>query len=307
MLHTHDGARVAMMCLLHGTAKDRKIIIKSFKTFVVKISKEEFGHMVLLALLDVVDDTKIVNKAILDELLKSLDDVSSDKYGRKVLFYLLLPRDPLHFHPDIITVLQQGDTNRHSKKDAALRHSELLSYVSPTLLLWVSTNCRKLMSERESQLLVLSAVKHCTGDVTELMQNIAQVVAEPFQPGSHIVDDTGGHLVLKRLILNDTERIKAGQTVLFSTILLNTVPADRLHSWTSCNRGCFMLVSLMEVGDATVTERLNKCLKTVKEKLQQEQHKLKGAQVLLSKLTGQVTVNSDCRKNVKTVKMDVDS
>ena len=36
------------------------------KSFVVKISKEEFGHMVLLAAFDVVDDTKFVQKVILD-------------------------------------------------------------------------------------------------------------------------------------------------------------------------------------------------------------------------------------------------
>jgi len=42
------------------------VIVKSFKTFVAKICKEEYGHLVLLALFDVVDDTKLVQKAILD-------------------------------------------------------------------------------------------------------------------------------------------------------------------------------------------------------------------------------------------------
>ena len=36
------------------------------KSFVVKIAKEEFGHMVLLAAFDVVDDTKFVQKVILN-------------------------------------------------------------------------------------------------------------------------------------------------------------------------------------------------------------------------------------------------
>ena len=42
------------------------MIVKSFKTFVAKICQEEYGHLVLLALFDVVDDTKLVQKAILD-------------------------------------------------------------------------------------------------------------------------------------------------------------------------------------------------------------------------------------------------
>lgn len=46
--------------------KDRKCILKSFKTYVVKICKEEYGHMVALALFDVIDDTKLAQKAFLD-------------------------------------------------------------------------------------------------------------------------------------------------------------------------------------------------------------------------------------------------
>ena len=39
-LHTKEGARVAMLALIHGTAKDRKAILKSFKTYVAKV-----GHI----------------------------------------------------------------------------------------------------------------------------------------------------------------------------------------------------------------------------------------------------------------------
>lgn len=47
------------------------------------------------------------------ELFKSIEELVLDKYGRKTLLYLLSPRDPLHFVPDIVHVLQQGDTNPH--------------------------------------------------------------------------------------------------------------------------------------------------------------------------------------------------
>jgi len=36
------------------------------KSYVVKIAREEFGHLVLLAAFDVVDDTKFVQKVIID-------------------------------------------------------------------------------------------------------------------------------------------------------------------------------------------------------------------------------------------------
>ena len=40
-----------MNAIWHGSAKDRKAIIKSFKTFMVKTAMEEHGHMALLAML----------------------------------------------------------------------------------------------------------------------------------------------------------------------------------------------------------------------------------------------------------------
>ena len=45
--------------------------------------------------------------------MKSLDEVADDKFGRKVLLYLLKPRDPLHFHPSVVQILSQGDGNLH--------------------------------------------------------------------------------------------------------------------------------------------------------------------------------------------------
>lgn len=47
------------------------------------------------------------------EILSSLDEVIGNKYGKKVLLYLLSPRDPAHLLPEIIKVLEQGDGNAH--------------------------------------------------------------------------------------------------------------------------------------------------------------------------------------------------
>ena len=43
--------------------------------------------------------------------MKHIGEVAEDNFGRKVLLYLLAPRDPLHFHPDIVKILQKGDSN----------------------------------------------------------------------------------------------------------------------------------------------------------------------------------------------------
>ncbi|NXN94346.1 PUM3 protein, partial [Rhinopomastus cyanomelas] len=65
LAHTHDGARVAMQCLWHGTPKDRKVIVKTMKTYIEKIAMGEFSHLVLLAAFDCIDDTKLVKQLII--------------------------------------------------------------------------------------------------------------------------------------------------------------------------------------------------------------------------------------------------
>ncbi|XP_018429811.1 PREDICTED: pumilio homolog 3-like, partial [Nanorana parkeri] len=65
MIHTHDGARVGMHCIWHGTPKDRKVFTKTTKTYVEKLATGEFSHLVLLAMFDCIDDTKLVKQLII--------------------------------------------------------------------------------------------------------------------------------------------------------------------------------------------------------------------------------------------------
>ena len=57
------------------------MLLKTMKSFVVKIAKEEFGHFVLLAAFDVIDDTKFVQKVILDVRLCSTFSLSAAKFN----------------------------------------------------------------------------------------------------------------------------------------------------------------------------------------------------------------------------------
>ena len=87
--------------------------MKNFKSLVAKVSREEYGHLALLAMCDAIDDTKLFNKLVLAELLKDVASAARDKHARKVLLYLLAPRDKKYFHPDIVKKLQAGDSNIH--------------------------------------------------------------------------------------------------------------------------------------------------------------------------------------------------
>lgn len=59
--------------------QDRKVLLKTFKTHVTKVAKEEYGHMVLLVAFDVVDDVKFVQKVILAVSSHRLPSLSGDQ------------------------------------------------------------------------------------------------------------------------------------------------------------------------------------------------------------------------------------
>ncbi|XP_062611509.1 pumilio homolog 3-like [Saccostrea cucullata] len=286
MIHTREGARAAMCCLWYGTSKDRKVIMKSFKTHVAKICKDEYGYLVLIALFDVVDDTKLVGKIILEEIFKNLHDIGQNQHGRKVLQYLLCPRDPHFFQPDIVRVLKEGDSNPHSKKDSALRYRELLTMVSQPFLQFIVDHARDLVLENGSLLLILSILNYSLGDPSDAMRAVAEIAAEPFVAGSlenqHIVEHPAGHMTLKHLIQRDRDRIHAGQSVLFSQVLLRTLKEGSLKSWAACNRGCFTLLFLLEVDHPEITDTVISQLSGIRSSL--KKMTFRGAQLLLQKL-----------------------
>ncbi|KAJ1975471.1 Pumilio y domain member 6 [Dimargaris verticillata] len=64
ILHSKEGYKAAMLLFLRANAKDRKIILKTFKSFVKKICMEEYGHLVMIQIFDALDDTVFLGKII---------------------------------------------------------------------------------------------------------------------------------------------------------------------------------------------------------------------------------------------------
>ena len=97
---------------------------------------------------DSVDDTKLIGKSVLGEMLAS-DEIIDEMFGlnqkieakdsekeriskekaaekasekaRKVFTFALVGRDKTFFHPDVLENLAKGDGNANSKKDTDIR------------------------------------------------------------------------------------------------------------------------------------------------------------------------------------------
>ncbi|XP_041825764.1 pumilio homolog 3 [Melanotaenia boesemani] len=288
MAHTHDGARVAMHCLWHGTAKDRKIIIKTMKTYMVKFATGEFGHLVLLAIFDCVDDTKLVRQVVLSEILSSLDEVINNKYGKKVLLYLLSPRDPAHLLPEIIKMLEQGDGNAHSKKDQKTRRKELLEAVSPALLDYLREHAAAMVMDKATSVTISDILASACGDLRPAMTAVAQLANQKLVPGGtngelHIAEHPAGHLVLRWLIEQDVMLAEAGKEERFGRILVDTIGTETMKSWVKVNRGALVLCSLLNSCDKSVAAEVKAALESIRSELSSISGN-KGVEILLENL-----------------------
>lgn len=105
IVHSKEGAKVACHCLAYGSPKVRKSIIKAMKGYVLKIALEQHGHVVLLRLFDVVDDTVTVAKSIISELKPHLLELAEDRFGRLVLLHLLSPKNKRYFNQETLDLL----------------------------------------------------------------------------------------------------------------------------------------------------------------------------------------------------------
>ncbi|GJX90305.1 pumilio homolog 24 [Tanacetum coccineum] len=108
MIHTKDGSKIGILCIKHGSAQERKKIIKGMKDNISKIALDRFGSMVLACILSVVDDTQLVKKAILRELQTKLKELILDKNGRRPLLQLLHPNCSRYLSPDDLSLLDSS-------------------------------------------------------------------------------------------------------------------------------------------------------------------------------------------------------
>ncbi|EFX87453.1 hypothetical protein DAPPUDRAFT_43721 [Daphnia pulex] len=292
VLHTRDGARVGMTCIWYGTQKDRKDIIKSFKGHVTKICLEEHGHMVLMALFDSVDDTKLVAKAIVTEIATNWREIAVHEHGRKVVMYLLAGRDPKFTHPQIIDILKQGDGNPNSKKDMETRHKELLQYASPSWLEAVSHEPEMWLKDSKNCLVLGSILKFCVGEELQAaFKAVASVIGNPLDQDlrnafsssgekvQYWVEQSAVHMTVKKLIQFDKLRT---QPPYFSQAIIDEVDSDEIKGWLSCNRGSFLLVGMVETEIDSVIQAVLEKLKNLRKFLQKQTNK--GSDILDSKL-----------------------
>ncbi|KAL1745908.1 armadillo-type protein [Schizophyllum fasciatum] len=202
MVHTKDGSRVAREFLARGSAKDRKQIIKHLGKHVLPMCTDEDAQLVLFTALDVVDDTKLLAKALIAPVAADAAALATSTAGRRALLYLLVPRSRRHFTPAQIGALAETDGSAEgtsnkpaegtSKKAADVRQSEVRQAASEGLLDWVRDSGAEAVRETGQCVLVGEIVLEAEGDKSAATTSLLRAVGAPYPAAEdappHVID-----------------------------------------------------------------------------------------------------------------------
>ncbi|CAI5441583.1 unnamed protein product [Caenorhabditis angaria] len=271
-IHTPDGAKLAVKLIWFAPAKERKLIVKNFKDLSVKAAMEHFGHRVLLAIFDSVDDTVLVNKFIVSELSNEIKKLVEDEWGEKVVHYLVHPRDGRGIDKGEIDLLKEGDSNEHSKKPKEDRYAQLYAALTESLYCYLAANIAELILEANKSRFVAACLETTSqydlfdrkvpSDARKSCNKaIAEIASKDFVPmdqeGFHIIEHQSGNFVLNAIMrcdpnLPEDERL--------STEIVQAVSKQQLGTWITCNKGCHVLLKILQVGSKSTIEKVRQAI-----------------------------------------------
>uniref|UniRef100_A0A1I7TS61 PUM-HD domain-containing protein n=1 Tax=Caenorhabditis tropicalis TaxID=1561998 RepID=A0A1I7TS61_9PELO len=293
-IHTPDGAKLAIKLIWFAPVKERKLIVKNFKDLSVKAAMEHYGHRVLLALFDTIDDTVLLNKVIVSELANDMKKLIEDEWGEKVIHYLVHPRDGRGIDKREIAFLAEGDSNPHSKKEKKDRYGQLYTGITENLYPYLAANFEELVFEANKSSFVVACLettsqydlfdrqvpadgrKSCNEAIVELAK---KDFVPMDQEGFHIIEHQSGSFVLSAILRCDSALPEEER---LSVALVEGLTKQQLGSWISCNKGCHILLKMLQVGGPKVVEKLKAAIS----RKHLDNYKSKGANLLKAHLDG---------------------
>ncbi|KAI1657150.1 ARM repeat-containing protein [Daldinia decipiens] len=299
MAFTKSGARLVCLLLAHGSAKDRKQILKTYKDTFQLMSSDPHGHLIILAAYDLIDDTVLTSKSIITELLGKTEQnevsniviAANDPNARLTIRYPLEGASKVLFdagRADDLKLLEELWEIRKttSKKDPEIRRKELVTALSPQLLSAIASSPLDLISTSHGSQLVTEALLSCIGDKSEALQAIASTAkGNPNEadapadeseteliPVEHISKAPHGGRMFKTLIAGGhfdkaTRCIIPVDPPLHFADILYPFIKDHIMAWAT-GPSSFVVLSLLEAEDFSSKSELKSTLKKNKKALE---------------------------------------
>ncbi|OLL26691.1 Pumilio y domain family member 6, partial [Neolecta irregularis DAH-3] len=251
IVHTKQGCDAAMLLFAYASPKNRKIIIKACKPYIVRMAEDEFGHMFLITILDILDDTVLSSKSIISELETKLEELCMSKYGRKVILYLLVGPSPRYFFKQNLSTLEKCHEIRKdtSKKDACVRKKELLSKISPSLLEFVKNNLKFLVRNSLACQVVMEVVLNAEANPSSILNSLAELASGDPAESQHVVHLSYACRLYKTLVQgghfnSEGKGFETMKDLGFGNKLMDSILAH-IEAWAEGD-GAFTVLALLE-------------------------------------------------------------
>ena len=278
---TKSGARVVCLALARGNARDRKHILKTYKTIIQSLTYDAHGHQVLLAVFDVIDDTVLISKSVFPELTGkdlSVDDQTQnllaavvDRNARIALLYLFAGKSKAILPPEDLTLLDEiHEIRLHtSKKIPDVRRQELIAALSPPLLSLISSQAQALVATSFGCQFVTEVLLSASGD----RGSASRAVAALAHTDPAILQTAAAARMLKTLVLGgrfnpQTKRVERVEPPLEFHDLLWSQIQDEIVAW-AMSSNAFVVVGLLEAEGFEGKEELRQLLRRERKKLKQ--------------------------------------
>ncbi|EXJ71769.1 uncharacterized protein A1O5_05579 [Cladophialophora psammophila CBS 110553] len=308
---TKSGSRLLCLCLSHGNSKDRRGILKFFKTHIKLLAGDQHGHNVLLTAYEVIDDTVMTSKTIFPELLsKDLEGEAREQEllvqaenltARIPLLYLMSADAPKWLIPkETAALLSEVREIRKetSKKDPETRRMELLRNIAQPLLDLIAVQARYLAQSTFGCQFIMETVFGCAGvgDIQAALGAIADLATqevegkEQQEENEKILATPAVGRMLKALVQGGrfnkaTNAIQLANPLLkFDELLFQKIKSkggdEEIVAWAN-GPNSFVIVAMSEAEDFGMKEELMDVLRRNVRKLDREN---RGTEILLGKI-----------------------
>ena len=258
---TKSGCRLTCLALAYGSSRDRRTIVKFFKGVMKILAGDVYGHLVLLAAYDVIDDTVMTAKAIFPELLgedlrieerqeqllAQVDHLSA----RVPLLYLLVPGRPKWLLSDYdAMVLDETWSIRSttSKKDEKTRRNELVRAISQPLLDLIVSKADVLVTSSFGCQFLTEVIFGAEGEKEAALKTLASLAEEK----PEVFNTPHAGRLLKTLVQGgrfnkETKSVEPLDKALgFENILYGCIKHE-IMSW-AIGPNAFVIVAMLESG-----------------------------------------------------------
>ena len=282
---TKSGSRLVSLILAYSNAKDRKLLLKTYKNTIETLAFDVNGHQVLLTAYDVIDDTVLTAKSIFGEFpTKDTGQGGGEQHAdfysyvtnlnaRIPILYLFVSKPSSILPAEDIALLKEIHNIRSttSKKDPDIRRKELAKALSPSLLSYIAKNAQTLVQSSFGCQFVSEVLLSADGDKGDALHAIANLTE-----GSREIPDyleaPAASRMLKALASGGRFNPKtksvdlADPPLKFNDMLYDKLGSDIVAWMTGAN--AFVIVGLLESSDFSYKAELQKLIRKHRKELQ---------------------------------------